>query len=412
MTPSTIQFDPLSQAFAADPYTVYRQMREAGEPFYFEGQNMWMLSRYDQVLAVATDPHMVRALEGIRPPEEIAEWQRRANWHDMPYHERVVQFSLLDSDGPVHRRLRKLIFGAFTNDSIAGLEPVVQGWVDHLLDNLEDRDTIDFIGDFAAHIPGYVIGQLLGAPAEDRVQLRLWSEQIVQFFDVDRSNERKQIAEKATRDFYHYLTALKAKRAAEPRDDLISKMLRDEAAGHYSQDEFISTCMLVLMAGHGSTIDVLGSGMHTLIRHPSTLESLKHDLSKLPVAIQEIFRYEPPLPFFHRHATKDVKVGGRFFPAGTTFGLLYGAANRDPVQFADPDLFDIERTPNRHLAFGGGAHLCLGNSLARLNMKVIFASLLQRFETIELVDEDVVYKRGLSVRGPKALPIRWRRAGG
>lgn len=401
------KFDPLSRDFSADPYSVYERLRTAEEPYYFEQQDMWLLSRYDDVSAVTTDPSMVRSLVGIRSAEELRSMQRRANWHDMPYHERVVQFSLLDSDGDIHRRLRKQVFGSFVGASVSGLEPKVQNYVDHLLDGLSDRENIDFIGDFAAHIPGFVIGKLLGAPEEDCPQLRLWSERIVQFFDVDRSDERKELAERSTREFYDYLTQLKMERMRAPKDDLISRMLVDEEAGLYSEDEFISTCMLILMAGHGSTIDVLGSGMHTLMNHPDAMQTLRENPAMLPDAIQEMFRYEPPLPFFHRHATTEFELRGRVYPAGTTFGLLYSAANRDPEIFESANAFLIDRKPNRHLAFGRGAHLCLGNHLARLNMKVIFETLLRRFSTFECLDRQVVYKRGLSVRGPEALNIGW-----
>lgn len=400
--------DPLSPAFARDPYAVYDQMRALDGPWYFEAQDMLMLTRYADVCAVATSPHSVRSLEGLETPEELARRQRQAYWHHMPYHERVVQFSLLDSDGDVHRRLRKLVFGFFKTDAVGRLESTVQDYVDRLLDQLSDNEEIEFIEDFAAHIPGFVIGKLLGAPEQDCPQLRLWSEQVVQFFDVDRSDEKKQLAETATRDFYHYLEDLKKHRMARPQDDLISRMIEDDRAGRYSQDEFISTCMLILMAGHGSTIDVLGSGMHTLLKHPDAVASLRAAPEQLPNAILEMFRYESPLPFFHRHMTADFTLGETTYPAGTTFGLLYGAANRDPAQFEAANEFRIERAPNRHLAFGQGAHLCLGNNLARMNMKVIFNTLLQRFADFEQVDEVVEYKPGLSVRGVKRLNLVWR----
>ena len=163
--------------------------------------------------------------------------------------------------------------------------------------------------------------------------------------------------------------------------------------------------MLILMAGHGSTIDVLGSGMHTLLKHPDAIDQMRAAPEIIPTAIQEMFRYEPPLPFFHRHALEDVTIRGQEFAKGTTFGLLYGAANRDPNQFENPDQFQIDRTPNRHLAFGQGAHLCLGNHIARQNMKVIFETLLREFKDFSLIDENVSYKRGLSVRGVEALNI-------
>ncbi len=405
-TPPSFKFDPRSIEFSENPYQVYKEMRERSEPVYFAEQDMWLLSRYEDVFAIATNPKMVRSLEGLETEAEARERQKRANWHDMPYHERVVQFSLLDSDGDIHRRLRKQIFGEFTTRSVSTLEPMVQTFVDRLIAQLKDHDRFEFIEDFAAHVPGYVIGKLLGVPEEHCPQLRLWSEQVVQFFDVDRSDAKKQIAETATREFFEFLTELKSERARNPQDDLISKMIVDETNGLYTEDEFISTCMLILMAGHGSTIDVLGSGMHTLLKHPDAMVEMRADPSLIPGAIQEMFRFEPPLPFFHRHALEAGTLGDFKYQKGTTFGLLYGAANRDPLKFENPDQFDIHRTPNRHLAFGLGAHLCLGNNIARLNMKVIFETLLREFKDIQLVGDHVDYKRGLSVRGVEALNLR------
>ncbi|MFT5138219.1 MAG: cytochrome P450, partial [Arenicella sp.] len=375
----TLVLNPLSSAFAQDPYSVYTELQAMQEPYYYADLDMLLLSRFSDVSEVALNPNMVRSLVGHRSPAQLSELQRKANWHEMPHHERFVQFSLLDSDGVTHQRLRKLVFGAFTGRSLASLEADIQCLIDDLLDACEAKQTIDFIEDFAAHIPGLVIGKLLGVPEADAPQLRLWSEQIVQFFDVDRSDEKKRIAETATHEFYDYLTSLKRSRKVAPRDDLISKMIADETQGCYAEDEFISTCMLILMAGHGSTIDVLGSGMHTLIQQTEAMSALRADQSLMPSAIQEMFRFESPLPFFHRHAIKDVTIRGQHYPAGTTFGLLYGAANRDPEAFDKPNDFNISRRPNRHLAFGRGVHLCLGNHLARLNMKLIFSSLLARF---------------------------------
>jgi len=400
-----IEFDPLGADFRADPYATYRALRERDAPYYYAAQDMWLLSRYADVAEIARDPSMVRSLRGIEDDAALAERQRAANFYDMPYHERFVQFSLLDSDGALHRRLRKQVFGAFQARQLDGLAPTISGFVDELLMALGNRSDVDFIGDFALHIPGFVIGQFLGVPKDDCPQLRVWSEHVVRYFDVNRTAEAKARAEKATYEFHDYLIDLKAERMRRPQDDLISRMITDNAAGWHSDDEFISTCMLILMAGHGSTIDVLGSGMHTLLRNPGIMHNLRTEPSHLPNAIEEMFRYESPLPFFHRHSTRDVTIGGQEFPAGTTFGLLYGSANRDPVQFADPDTFDPWRHPNRHLAFGMGAHLCLGNNLAKLNMRIIFEKLLAASDEIVLADENVLYKPGLSVRGPESLMV-------
>ena len=159
------------------------------------------------------------------------------------------------------------------------------------------------------------------------------------------------------------------------------------------------------MAGHGSTIDVLGSGMHALLLFPDEFARLRQNPDYIHTAVQEMFRFESPLPFFHRYAAEEMEILGRRYPKGTKFGLLYGSANRDPNQFPNADQFDVTRTPNRHIAFGKGAHLCLGNHLSRLDMEVIFQTLIERVRSIELLEEQPRYKRGLSVRGPQSLRV-------
>jgi len=395
-------FDPLAPDFARDPYAAYGRLRAEPGPHYFAGFDVWLLSRFDDVAAAALNPKLVRSLEAA--PEEIAAQKRAANWHDMPFHARFVQFSLLDSDGLVHDRLRKLVLREFSPAAIARLRADTQILVDRLLDEALARGEIDFVEDFAAHVPGHIIGRMLGVLDADCGRLRQWSETIVQYFDVDRSDAKKALAESATAEFYTYLRKLAAARRAAPRDDIVSRLAAAEDAGLLSHDEFISTCMLILMAGHGSTIDVMASGLHVLLRFPGEMQRLRADPSLMPGAVQEMFRFESPLPFFHRYATEEIEVAGRRFSKGEKLGLLYGAANRDPARFAEPDRFDAARRPNRHIAFGNGAHFCLGNHVSRMDMEIVFASLLDRTSNIELLEQPV-YKPGLSIRGPVSLKI-------
>ena len=402
-----MRLDPLSDDFARDPYAAYAALRHQDGPAWDEGLGMWLLARHDWVAAAALDKRLVRSPHGVFAADEIAARRRAANWHDMPLHSRLVQFSLLDSDGPVHDRLRKLVFREIGPGVIARLKGETEVFVAALLNRALAAGAVDFVADFATHIPGHVIGRLLGTPDEDAALLCRWSENIVQYFDIDRSDAKKMLAESTTAQFHDYLQALAAQRRRIPRDDLITRLAAAEDAGALSHDEFISTAMLVLMAGHGSSIDVMASGLAALLRFPDQMQRLRDDPALLPLAVQEMFRFEPPLPFFHRHAAEEVELAGRRFPKGTTFGLLYGAANRDPAAHPGPDRFDIGRTPNRHLAFGYGAHLCLGNHLARMTMETVFGALLARTQAITLL-QDPEWKRGLSVRGPKSLRVSLR----
>ncbi len=402
---SAVVFDPLSDAFAADPYPIYAKMREQPTAHYYASEDTWMLTRMEDVQAVALNKTMLRSTDAFTTEAERKEQQRKLNWHDMPHHERFVQFNMLESEGDMHDRLRKLVFREFTPAMIQKQRDGIQLFVDGLLDSLADRDTFDFVNDFAVHVPGHVIGKVLGVPDEDCPQLRMWSEDVVSFFNVGRDEAGKQRAEQSTKEFYHYLLSLLAQRAKSPKEDLLTRLLHQKDAGQLEEDELIATCMLILMAGHGSTIDVLGSGLHALLKFPDQDQKLRNDPSLMKAAVQEMFRYEAPLPYFHRFVTEETVVGGQTFEPGVRLGLLYGAANRDPARFDNPDDFVADRNPNRHIAFGGGTHFCLGNHLARLDMEVIFTALHKRFSRIELAGATPAYKRGLSVRGPQALNV-------
>lgn len=405
-TPAEPTFAPLSAAFTRDPYPFYAQLRQLRQPYYYAEADALLLAKFQDVDQAARHPKLVRSLDAFMSSAAVAAEKRKANLHDMPNHARYVQFSLLDSDGEVHHRLRMLVLKTFSRHMIARHRAMIERYVDRLLESLLARGEIDFVADLAAHVPGHIIGNVLGVPDEDCPQLKAWSEDVVQFFDVGRTAAHKQLAEQATTEFVLYLRELIALRRRAPQTDLISTLVAAEQAGALNETELISTCMLILMAGHGSTIDVLGSGLLALLKSPDALQRLRRQPDLLPSAVQEMFRYDAPLPYFHRYASEDVELLGARYSKGTKFGLLYGAANRDPDQFPAPDHFDVSRAPNRHIAFGRGAHLCLGNHLSRLDMEIIFGTLLKRSRAIELMLDEPAFKPGLSARGLQALPIR------
>lgn len=397
---------PNTPEFARDPHSVYAKLRARAEPYYLAEFGGWVFSRFDDVQALALCPDMVRGAEAFMSPEEIKAEQRAKGWHDMPAHERFVQTNLLESDGALHRRLRSTVFKAFTRQYIERHRGMVQAYANRMVETALDQGQIDFVADIALHMPGHIIGNVLGVPDEQCAQLRIWSDNVVQFFGLERTEDDKALAERATSEFHLYLVDLINERRKAPKDDLLSLLITAQDAGDLSEDELIATAMLILMAGHGSTIDVMGSGCHALLTHPDQMALLQTNPTRMETAVQEMFRYDTPLPFFHRYAAKDVEVAGYMIPRGTKVGLLYAAANRDEAAFEKAHLFDITRTPNRHLSFGLGAHLCLGNNLSRLDMQVLFNTLLARTKTIRMDTDQVTYKTGISVRGPIALPIK------
>ncbi|MGA1103027.1 MAG: cytochrome P450 [Pseudomonadales bacterium] len=399
MSVDELVFDPYSDAFTADPYSTYAQLRARSQPTYFAPMDIYLLPWYEVVDAAARDGRMHRGAESIFSETTRAQEQRRNNWHDMPNHERFVQYNLLEQDGANHRKLRLVVMQTFTRTMVARHRLMIQTYVDELLSPLLEKGTFDFIEDFACHIPGHVIGRLLGLPSQDCGQLRQWVEDMVRFFDVDRSAAKKALAESATTELYHYLRDEIRSRKGTRGPDLLSTLVDAKDRGTIDETELIATAMLILAAGHGSTIDVMGTGLSHLLSHPDQLASLRRDPTLIPSAIQEMFRYETPLPFFHRYVSEPMVIRGMTFKPGQKVGLLYGAANRDPAFVENPDTFNIRRPTHRHLAFGRGAHLCLGNHLSRLDMEVIFETLVKQTRDIERVDSHLQYRPGLSTRG-------------
>lgn len=397
-------FDPASAQFGRNPWPSYAAIRALPGLPLMPGFDGYIASRFADVRAIAMDRRMVRSPAAFASPDLVRSLQIAANFHDMPFHERFVQTSMLEIDGPDHDRLRRAVFPFFTKTRLESLRGFVTAWVGTALDRLIAEGRIDFIADLAAHLPGQVIGHLIGTAAEDAPQMTIWSEEVVSYFDINRTAEKKARAEEATRLFHDLLETLYAERRAQPRDDLISVMIGAETDGLLSHDELIATIMQILHAGHGSTIDVTGSGLHALISNPDQMAALRADPGLMPGAVQEMFRYAAPLPFFHRYAAEDLQICGQDWAQGTKFGLFYASANRDGDAFDQPDRFDITRRPNVHLAFGTGPHICLGNNLARLNMEVLFTALLQRTNDITL-DGEVRWKTGLQAHGPTHLPI-------
>ena len=405
MEPSPVSFDPESLSFAADPYSVYAEMREAPQATYFEPMNIWLIPWYTEVDAIARDSRMWRGADRLFSEASRHEERVNNNWHDMPFHERFVQFNLLEQDGEHHRKLRLVVMKAFTQTEVARHREMIDQLVNRLLEPLIGQDDIDFIEAFAAPIPGQVIGAMLGLPQEDAAQLRMWVEDMVRFFDVDRSDEKKLAAETATASLCNYLTDEINHRGDALGDDLLSVLIRAERTREITETELIATALLILAAGHGSTIDVIGTGMANLLSHPDQWQALKDDQALIPSAIQEMFRFETPLPFFHRYVSEPIEIRGQSFNRGDKIGLLYGSANRDPTFIENPARFDIRRPKPRHLAFGRGAHLCLGNHLARLNMEVIFRTLIEKTKDIQLTEDTLHYRPGLSTRGLAKLPL-------
>jgi cytochrome P450 len=356
------------------------------------------LTRYEDVAAVYRDPRM--------SSDKKQEFRPRLG--DGPIYEHHTS-SLVFNDPPLHTRVRRLIMGAVNQRAIARMEPGLVALVEDLLDRMADRGRVDLIDDFAAQIPVEVIGNLLDVPKPEREPLRGWSLAILSALEPAPGAAILERANRATTEFLGYLAALCAERRKRPGDpdvDVLTRLIQGEPDGErLTEKELAHNCIFLLNAGHETTTNLIGNGLHALLTHRGELERLARDPSLVGTAVEELLRFESPLQLNNRVTTAEVEVGGRRLPAGTFITMGIGAANRDPAQFPDPDRLDVGRNPNRHVAFGHGAHACAGMNVARLEGRIAFGRLLARYPKIAL-DGTPERDRRVRFRGLRHLPVR------
>jgi cytochrome P450 len=383
--------------FIDDPYPYYAALREH-DPVHELAPGSFFLTRYEDVAAAYRDPSM--------SSDKKREFKPKLG--DGPIYEHHTT-SLVFNDPPLHTRVRRLIMGAVNQRAFARMEPGLVALVDDLLDRMAGRGRVDLIDDFAAQIPVEVIGNLLDVPKAERAPLRGWSLAILSALEPAPGAEILARANRATREFLDYLAVLCAdrrKRPGDPEADVLTRLIQGEPDGERLTDkELFHNCIFLLNAGHETTTNLIGNGMHALLIHRAELEHLARDPALVGSAVEELLRFESPLQLNNRVTTAPTELGGQGFPAGTFFTLGIGAANRDPAQFPDPDRLDVGRTPNRHVAFGHGAHACAGMNVARLEGRIAFSRLLARFPRIRL-DGEPERDRRVRFRGLRHLPAR------
>jgi len=321
----------------------------------------------------------------------------------------AMGLSMLDRDPPDHTRLRGLVSKAFTPRVVEGLRPRIQQIVDGLLDGVAAKGSMDLIEEFAYPIPVAVICEMLGVPVEDHERFKGWSLDIARGLDLiwlgpDSEVGRRSVA--ARHSLAEYFRGLIAQRRAAPRADMLSGLIAAEEAGDkLNEIELLATCILLLIAGHETTVNLIGNGMLALLRHGDQLRRLQQDPTLIGGAIEELLRYDGPVQRTARIPSEDVTIGGRTIARGEMVMPFIGAADRDPVQFPEPDRLDIGRADNRHIAFGWGIHFCLGAPLARIEGQIAINSLIQKWPKLALATDRPEYRQSLTLRGLKALPV-------
>lgn len=407
-TANPVEFRPSEPAFVADPYPTYARLRERSPIFHSEALGMTLVACHEDIRRLVLDSRLGRTMDHVTPRAEVERRRELEQWTRLPNYSRFVRVNLLETEGQDHARVRRLVAAALDPRRIRNLRVQIQALVDELLDAIADNGRMNFLDDLAVPLPVFMISELLGWPREQRHRLRPWSADIVRLYEKDHTADDEARAETAARDFAAMLSELADGRSAEPQDDLISALVAVVDDGErLTRDELIATCMLLLNAGHEATVNAAGNGLWALLRHPRELARLRANPALVPAAIEEIIRYDSPLQLFQRFVLEDLEYGGVRFEQGDKVGLLYGSGNRDPRAFERADEFDVGRQPGRHLAFGAGNHFCLGAPLARLELEILFATLLRRLPMLELDGAQPEYRPGLVFRGLKGLRVRW-----
>jgi len=376
--------------YAGDLHPHFDWMREQAPLYWDEAGQVWGVTRYADLLAMEKDAQTFRSSGGIRPHQP-----------PMP--------NMVDMDDPAHKQRRGLVSRGFTPRRVQEHEPRIREICVDLIERAEARGHVDFVADVAAWLPLIVIGDLLGVDPADHERLLAWSEAMIQG-DGTTDPDMLMRATSAFGEYLAYQREVLVDRRANPRDDLISVLVHAEVDGvRLTEDELLMESLLILIGGDETTRHVISGGMYELVRHRDQMQALARQPSHIPAAVEEMLRWVSPIQNMARTASRDVELHGQRIEAGQKVLLLYPAANRDPSVFRDPHRFDVTRTPNNHLAFGIGAHFCLGANLARLELRVFFEEFLKRQPRLTLTGTQPPRRRPSNfICGIEQLPMEWR----
>jgi cytochrome P450 len=391
-----------------NPNPLYRHLRESEPVHWSEPLQSWVVTRHEDVAACFRDPR----LSAARTQLFYAHQLRGVGMEKVKDQISMAERQMLMKDGPEHARLRRNANPGFAPNAIEGWRADVRKAAEALLDRVQARGRMDLATEFSELLPSQVIMEFFAIPVKDQEDFLRWCSDNSRLFGTSTGGDIQELAVRANTAVVHldrYLGAIIQERRAKPGRDMLSTMINAQEEGKLDEEELIANAVLILTAGHVTTVDQLSNGVHTLLTHPEELRKLRENPSLMKSAVEEILRYVPAVPFMHRIATEDFVLRGRTIQRGQLVFLGMAAANRDPAVFPDPDRFDITRQNNRHLSFAFGPHLCLGAPLARLELEIGFETLLRRLPELRLDESQPprIKCHSLVFRGFDSLPVRW-----
>ncbi|MER6257992.1 cytochrome P450 [Streptomyces sp900105245] len=400
--PLDLAFDPWDPAFLADPYPAYAELRAHGRVIRYEPTDQWLVPHHADVSALLRDRRLGRTYQHRFSHEDFGRTAPPPA-HE-PFHT-LNDHGMLDLEPPDHTRIRRLVSKAFTPRTVDRLRPYVHGLANELVAALVADGGGDLLTDVAEPLPVAVIAEMLGIPEADRAQLRPWSAAICGMYELNPPEDTAARAVRASAEFSDYLRELIAARREKPGEDLISGLIAAHDEGdRLTEQEMISTAVLLLNAGHEATVNATVNGWWALFRNPGQLAALRADHSLVTSAIEELMRYDTPLQLFERWVLDDIEIDGTVIPRGAEIAMLFGSANHDPAVFADPGRLDLTRADNPHISFSAGIHYCIGAPLARIELAASMTALLERAPTLALAG-DPRRKPNFVIRGLEGLPV-------
>lgn len=396
--------DPRDPAFYQDPYAFYDRRHAEGPTFFWDEYGHWCCAGFKQVSALLRDKRFGREILHVATRAELG--MPAPQPHTAAF-DLTEKHSLLNLEPPAHTRLRTLVNRAFVSRHVEQLRPRIVRLANELIDGFEHEDTVDLIKAFAAPIPAIIIAEMIGLPTDSAPQLLNWSNRMVQMYMYGIDRETELDANQASQDFMDYLAAIIAERRQQPREDLLSHMLTSDRDGdRLSDEEVMSTAILLLNAGHEATVHTTGNGVKSVLESGLDPATLFASDEQTALTVEECLRFDAPLHMFTRYALEDLEFEGIRFRKGDVIGMLLGAANRDPARFAHPNRFDPFRTDGANVSFGAGIHFCIGAPLARIELQVAFRELFRRLPTLRLAAPPR-YNNVYHFHGLERLMVSW-----
>ena len=398
------QVDVTNAKFKANPFPFYAQLRAEAPVFPVTvpmptKQRAWLITRYSDVQDVLKDARFAKNPRNAMSPEQL----KKRPW--IPSMFKPLEQNMLDLDSPDHTRLRALVHKAFTPRLIEQMRDQIQALTDELLDAAEPKGSMDLIADFALPLPLTIIGRILGVPAKDNHKFHRWTKTLLSA----GTNTNYVVFIPIIMRFMGYLKKLIKERRAHPKDDLVTALVQaKDGSDKLSGDEVLAMIFLLLIAGHETTVNLIGSGSLALLEHTDQMEKLRSEPAIIKPAIEELLRFVCPVEMAtERYAREDITIAGTTIPRGELVLAVIGSANRDANYFDNPDTLDVTRENNKHLAFGLGAHYCLGASLARLEGQIAISTLIRRMPNLRLsiAPDQIRWRGGIILRGLEALPV-------